>query len=277
MEKLHQKAEILIEALPYIQKYTGCIFVIKYGGNAMIYDDIKRSVIGDIALLKHVGISPIIVHGGGPEISKEMQKAQIKPVFIEGLRYTDEKTINIVRKVSNKINKEIVDMLKNEKCEAENLTEDLMKTKIKDKKLGLVGEIVEVDKNKILQKIKDGIIPVISPLGHEGNNYNNINADIVATRIAEVVKARKLTILTNVEGVYVEGKLISHLSIDEAKKYIEKGIISKGMIPKVSAGIHAIKKGIKKAHLIDGTIKHSLLLEFFTDKGVGTEIVKNGV
>lgn len=276
MEKIQKKTSVLIEALPYIQKYSGKIFVIKYGGNAMTDSDIKKSVMGDIALLKHVGINPIIVHGGGPDISKEMLKACIKPKFIKGLRYTDKKTMGIVKKVSLNINKEITDALKKEKCEAENLTANLIKSKIKDKKLGLVGRVVKVDKNKLLKKLKQGIIPVISPIGCNGKTCNNINADTVATKVAEAVKAEKLTILTNVEGVYEKGKLIPHLSIKEAKTGIKKGVISKGMIPKVLACVHAVNKGVKKAHLIDGTLKHSLLLEIFTDKGIGTEIVKNG-
>lgn len=271
IEKAHILAE---EALPYIQEFKNKIVVIKYGGNAMVNGKLKKSVMKDIALLKHVGINPIIVHGGGPEISKEMKKADIKPKFINGLRYTDKKTMGIVKKVCIKINKEIVDMLKNEKCKAKNLTDNLIKTKIKDKKLGLVGTITKVDKNKISKEIKNGIIPVISPIGYNGKNYNNINADTVATKIAEAVKAEKLTILTNVDGVYEKGKLVSHLSIDDAKKGVKKGVINKGMIPKVLACVNAVNKGVKKAHLIDGTFKHSILLEIFTDKGIGTEIVK---
>lgn len=274
MYKIQEKASILIEALPYIQKYSGKIFVIKYGGNAMIDEDMKKLVIGDIALLKHVGINPIIVHGGAPKINKEMQKAHIKPLFIKGLRYTDKKTMEIVKKVSFEISKEIFEMLEKEKCKAEKINPKIIKTRIKDKKLGLVGEIIKIDKNKILEKIKKGIIPIISPIGYNGSNYNNINADTVATKIAEVVNSEKLTILTNVEGVYEKGKLIGHLSIKEAKNGIEKGVINKGMIPKVLACVHAVNKGVGKAHLIDGTHKHSLLLEIFTDKGIGTEIVR---
>ncbi len=274
MYKIQEKASILSEALPYIQKYSGKIFVIKYGGNAMIDQDIKKSVMGDIALLKHVGINPIIVHGGGPKISREMQKAHIKPKFVNGLRYTDKKTMEIVKKVSYEISKEITGILEKEKCKAEKINPKIIKTKIKDKKLGLVGEIIKIDKNKILNTTKEGIIPVISPIGYNGGNYNNINADTVATKIAEAVNAEKLTILTDVEGVYEKGKLISHLSIKDAKNGIKKGVISKGMIPKVLACINAVNKGVKKAHLIDGTHKHSLLLEIFTDKGIGTEIVK---
>jgi len=274
MHKIQEKAGILMESLPYIQKYSGKIFVIKYGGNVMIDEGIKKSVIGDIALLRHVGINPIIVHGGGPEISKEMQKAHIKPRFVNGLRYTDKKTMEIVKKISYEINKEIVGLFGNEKCAAKTIDSRLIKTKIKDENLGLVGEIIEIDKENILRKIKKGIIPVISPVGYDGKDYNNINADTVATKTAEVVSAEKLTILTNVEGVYENGKLISHLSIKDANEGIRKGVISKGMIPKVLACIHAVNKGVGKAHLIDGTHKHSLLLEIFTDKGIGTEIVR---
>ena len=274
MHKIQQKAGILSEALPYIQKYSGKIFVIKYGGNAMTYKEIQKKVMADIALLKHVGINPVIVHGGGPKISKEMQKAHIKPKFVNGLRYTDDKTMGIVKKVSVEINGEIVQMLKTAGCKAEDITSGLVTSKVKDKKLGLVGEIVKVDKGKVLEKIKKGIIPVISPVGYDGSNYNNINADTVATKVAETIDAEKLTILTNVDGVYENGKLISHLSIKDANLGIKKGVISKGMIPKVLACVHAVNKGVGKAHLIDGTMEHSLLLEIFTDKGIGTEIVK---
>jgi len=275
MDKIQRKAATLSEALPYIKKYSGKIFVIKYGGNAMIDKDMQNSVMQDIALLKHVGINPIVVHGGGPSINKEMQKAEIKPKFVKGLRYTDKKTMSIVRKVCLEINKEIQDMLKEHNCKAENLTNGLIKTKIKNKELGLVGEVISVNDKKLLNKIKKGIIPIISPVGFDGKNFNNINADTVATKVAEAVQAEKLTILTNVEGVYEEGKLITHLSIKGAKKGIKKGVISKGMIPKVLACVNAVNKGVKKAHLVDGTIKNSLLLEIFTNKGIGTEIVKN--
>jgi acetylglutamate kinase len=274
MHKIQQKAGILSEALPYIQKYSGKIFVIKYGGNAMTDKEIQKKVMADVALLKHVGINPVIVHGGGPKISKEMQKAHIKPKFVNGLRYTDDKTMSIVKKVSVEINGEIVQMLKMAGCKAEDVTSGLITSKVKDKKLGLVGEIVKVDKVEILSKIKKGIIPVISPVGYDGSNYNNINADTVATKVAETIDAEKLTILTNVDGVYENGKLISHLSIKDANSGIKKGVISKGMIPKVLACVHAVNKGVGKAHLIDGTMEHSLLLEIFTDKGIGTEIVK---
>lgn len=275
MEKAQEKAIILREALPYIKKYTDKIFVIKYGGNAMIDDDIKRSVMGDIAMLRHVGINVVVVHGGGPNISKEMQKEHIEPKFIDGLRYTDEKTIEVVKRVSFEINNGICEMLRAEKCQAETFEPKKIKAKVKDRKLGLVGEITAVKQRKLLKMLSKEIVPVISPLGWDGKHYLNINADTVATMVAEAVGAEKLTILTDVEGVFEDGKLISHLSISVAKAGIERGVISKGMIPKVLACVHAVNADVPKAHLIDGTLKHSLLLEIFTDKGVGTEIVKD--
>jgi acetylglutamate kinase len=276
MKNIHEKAEVLIEALPYIQKFKGKTFVIKYGGNVMTDMGTKKSIIADIALLKHVGINAVIVHGGGPKISKEMQKEHIIPQFVNGLRYTDKKTMEIVNKVSKELNDEICLMLGNEHCKAENITKKLIKSKVKNPDLGLVGEISSIDKEKLMKKIKSGIIPVISPIGGDKDNLHNINADTVATKIAEIVKAEKLTILTNVDGVYEEGELIPHLSIKDAKEGIKKGIISRGMIPKVMACVHAVQSGVGKAHLIDGTLSNSLLLEIFTDKGIGTEIVKNG-
>ncbi len=275
MNNIHEKAEILIEALPYIQKFKGKNVVIKYGGNVMTDMGTKKSIIADIALLSHVGINPIIVHGGGPEITKEMTKAHIIPRFVKGLRYTDPKTMEIVDTVSKKINDEICMMLENEQCKAKNMTKGLIKSKQQDEELGLVGEIVSIDKSAIMKKLKSGIIPVISPIGSDGKNIHNINADTVATKIAEVIKAEKLTILTNVDGVYADGELIPHLSIKDAKDGIKSGIIGGGMIPKVLACVHAVQQGVGKAHLIDGTLAHSLLLEIFTDKGIGTEIVKN--
>ncbi|MDD5503672.1 MAG: acetylglutamate kinase [Candidatus Thermoplasmatota archaeon] len=275
MYNTQQKIQMLVEVLPYIKKYSGKIVVIKYGGNAMTDEEGKKSVIADVALLRQVGICPVFVHGGGPEINREMQKANIKPVFVNGLRYTDKKTMGIVRKVSANINGEMVKMFKDGGCKAENATDGLMKTAIKNSSLGLVGEIVEVDSGRILQLIEKGIIPVISPVGHDGTNYTNINADTVASKVAEAVNAEKLTILTNVEGVYENGKLIPHLSVSGAKEGIKKGFISGGMIPKVLACVNAVNKGVKKAHLVDGTVKHSLLLEIFTDKGIGTEVVKD--
>lgn len=267
---LNNKTQVLIEALPYIKKYHGKIVVIKFGGNAMSE---MKPVIEDIVLLKHIGIKPVVVHGGGPEIDKELKKAKIKPKFIHGLRYTDNKTIKIVEGVFLKINHDIVSNLKNHGAKAINAP-GIIKVKQKNPKLGLVGEITKINDNKILKIINNGFVPVISPLG-TGNDskHYNINADTAASSIAVALKAEKLTIITNVYGVVINGKLQPHIDFKTAKKEIRKGVINKGMIPKVEACIYAVKNKCPKAHLINGLVPHSLLLEIFTDKGIGTEIV----
>ena len=268
--KLNNKTQVLIEALPYIKKYNNRIVVIKFGGNAMSE---MKPVVEDIVLLKHIGIKPVVVHGGGPEIDKELKKAKIKIRFINGLRYTDNETIKIVKKVFLKINQAIVSNIKAHGAKAMNASGNIA-VKQKDPRLGLVGEIKNVDSNKILKIINNGFIPVISPLGIGNNNKcYNINADTAASYIATALNAEKLTILTNVDGVIIDKKLQTHIDFNTAKKEIKKGIISKGMIPKVEACIHAVKNKCPKAHLINGLVPHSLLLEIFTDKGIGTEIV----
>jgi len=267
---LNNKTHVLIEALPYIKKYHGKIVVIKFGGNAMSE---MRHVIEDIVLLKRIGIKPVVVHGGGPEIDKELIKAKIKIRFINGLRYTDNKTIKIVEKVFSKISRNIILNLKNHGAKAINAVE-IIKVKQKNPKLGLVGEITKIGNNKILKIINNGFIPVISPLGigNDSKHYN-INADTAASHIATALNAEKLTILTNVDGVIINKKLQPHIDFKTAKKEMKRGIISKGMIPKVEACIYAVKNKCPKAHLINGLVPHSLLLEIFTDKGIGTEIV----
>jgi len=267
---LNSKTQVLIEALPYIKKYNNKIVVIKFGGTTI--SEIEH-VVDDIVLLKHIGIKPVVVHGGGPGIDKELLKAKIKPKFIHGLRYTDSKIIKIVKKVFNKINKDIVSNIEAHGAKAVN-TAGTIKVKQKDPKLGLVGKITGINKNKILEIANNDFIPVISPLG-TGNDSKlyNINADTIASEIAVAINAEKLTILTNVNGVIINNKLQSHIDFKTAKKEIKKGIINKGMIPKVEACINAVKNKCPKAHLINGLVPHSLLLEIFTDKGIGTEIV----
>jgi acetylglutamate kinase len=279
MKTLKQKITTLIEALPYIQRYHGKIVVIKYGGNAMIRPSLKKSVITDIVLLKHVGINPIIVHGGGPDVNKAMAKEGMGPKFVKGLRVTDEKTMKIVEKVFEGINQEMCKYIK--KAGGKSLCvsgrdHKLISVKQKDKALGFVGDIKSIHPAIITSVIKENYIPVVSPIGVSSDNeVYNINADTAASALAIALRAEKLTILTNVEGVYDGGSLISQLTIRAAKNKIQKGVIRKGMIPKVEACVEAVKNGCQKAHLIDGTMKHSLLLEIFTDKGVGTEIIKN--
>ena len=270
---LNDKTNVLIEALPYISKYNKKLVVIKAGGNALSKQD---EIIEDIVLLKLLGMKPIVVHGGGPEIDREMEKSGIKPVFIDGLRYTDEKVIKSVVKAFSKINKDIVKKIKSHGAKAVNL-KDSLKAKQKQEKYGLVGEITHVDKKKIMAAVNKDFIPVISTLGIGNGKTYNINADTAAAHVAVALKAEKLTILTNVDGVVIGGKLQSHVDFKAALREIKRGIISKGMIPKVNACIYAVRKKCPKAHLINGLTPHSLLLEIFTDEGVGTEIVyRNG-
>ncbi|MBW2989896.1 acetylglutamate kinase [Candidatus Woesearchaeota archaeon] len=275
MDDLIKKASILTEALPYMQKFRGRIAVIKYGGNAMASSSLKRSVMKDIVLLKHVGILPVIVHGGGPFINEEMKKKDVKPVFVEGLRVTDKETISVVKDVFRKINDEIKEIIREEGGKAVSVNHAIIAEQ-KSRQLGLVGTVIKIDKGMIKDAIDKGNIPVISPLGTGGEETYNINADDAATKIAVALKAEKMTLLTNVDGVIEKGKLISHLSIKDAHRHIRNKVITEGMIPKVKACVEAVEAGCRKAHLINGMISHALLLEIFTDKGIGTEIVKNG-
>ncbi len=271
---LIDKTQVLIEALPYIKKFKDKIVVIKFGGNAMSE---MKSMIEDIVLLKHIGIKPIVVHGGGPEIDLELKKAKITPRFIDGLRYTDDSIIEIVEQVFRRINNEIVAEIISHGAKSVSAT-GYIKAKQKNPKLGLVGEITGINEEKIYEVLKSDFIPVISPIGiGDDGKYYNINADTVASHIAVALNAEKLTILTNVDGIIINDNCLSHIDLNTARKEIENGTINKGMIPKVEACMHAVQNHCPKAHLINGLIPHSLLLEIFTDKGVGTEIVyKNG-
>ncbi len=270
------KAKILIdEALPYLQKFKNKIMVIKYGGNAMINNELKNSVMKDIAFLKTVGIKPVVIHGGGQEITKEMEKLGTKPIFINGLRVTNKSAIKIIKKVFANINTEIQNNLKKHHVLAKCVY-NCMCVIQKNKELGFVGEIKSVNTKKIMHVLAEDKIPVISPLGTMNGQIYNINADIAAMKIAVGLHAVKLTILTNVDGVIEAGKLISHLSIKDARIHISNGVITSGMIPKVEACIEAVQLGCQKAHLINGTVPHSLLFEIFTEKGIGTEVVTNG-
>lgn len=276
MKHLIEKAKILIdEMLPYAHKFKGRTVVIKYGGNAMINSELKLSVMKDIAFLNALGIRTVIIHGGGPEISKEMEKKGIKPKFIDGLRVTDKAIISIIKKVFRSTNSDIRSLLSELDVPTENI-ENAIIARQKDDALGLVGEVVDVKSSKILKALGKGRVAVISPLGYNGKSRYNINADTAATKVAVSLKAEKLTILTNVDGVIEDGNLVSHLSVSSAMHKIKSGVITAGMIPKVKACIEAVEAGCKKAHLINGTIEHSLLFEIFTYKGIGTEIAKNG-
>ena len=290
METIIKKAEILIEALPYIQKLYGKTVVIKYGGNAMINDELKNSVMEDITLLKYIGMNPVVVHGGGPDINKALQVFDIKSQFINGLRVTDSATMEIAQMVLvGKTNKEIVSLLNKMGGKAiglsgidGNLVEcEQYKTVIdgKEADLGYVGKITNINA-KVLELIsKDEYIPVVAPIGigKDGKSYN-INADTVAGEIAASLKAEKLMLLTDVEGVKASKEspeILSALTINEVHDLIDKKVISGGMIPKVLGCIDALEKGVGRTHIIDGRIPHCILLEIFTYKGIGTMITKD--
>jgi len=292
METVIKKAEILIEALPYIQKLFGKTVVIKYGGNAMINDELKTSVMEDITLLKYIGMNPVVVHGGGPDINKALDKFNIKSQFVNGLRLTDKATMDIAQMVLvGKTNKEIVSLLNQMggkaiglcgidgsiiECEQYKTTVDGVETD-----LGYVGKITNINSKLIELLAKDEYIPVIAPIGigKDGQSYN-INADTVAGEISAALKAEKLMLLTDVAGVK-KGKdadeIVPALTSAEALDLIDKKIIDGGMIPKVLGCIDALEKGVGRTHIIDGRIPHCLLLEIFTNKGIGTMIMKEKI
>lgn len=276
-----QKANVLIESLPYIRTFYNQTVVIKYGGNAMINEELKQTVIKDIVLMKYVGMNPVVVHGGGPEIDEMMKKLGKEPKFIDGLRVTDEETMQIAEMVLlGKINRQIVSLINGNGIKAIGISGKDGKTiraVQKDPKLGLVGEIKKIDTSLITTMTDRGYVPVIAPIayGKDGETYN-INADEVAGKLAAALKAKKLILITDVKGVMKDqqdsSSLISHIKIKEIKKYIEDRIINGGMIPKVQCCYDAVSRGVERAHIIDGRKPHSMLLEIFTDEGIGTMI-----
>lgn len=294
MNGLIEKANVLIEALPYIRTFFGKTFVIKYGGNAMLSPELKKAVILDVILLKYVGLNPILVHGGGPEIDEMMRRLGKQPVFAGGLRVTDEETMEIVQMVLvGKVNQEIVSLINRfggkavgvsgkdgnliiarkrsaERVESEGRTEWI--------DLGYVGDVETVNPALLETLSREGYIPVVSSIGVglDGESYN-VNADVVAGELAAALKADKLIMLTDVEGIYENPKdpetLISALPVATARELIARGAIGEGMIPKVESCIKALEAGVSRTHIIDGRITHSLLMEIFTDEGVGTMVV----
>ena len=283
IETMIKKADILIEALPYIRKLCKKKIVIKYGGNAMINEDLKNSVMDDIILLKYVGIDPIVVHGGGPDITNALKAYNIKSEFINGLRVTDKETVGIAQMVLvGKTNKDIVSRLNHAGGKAiglSGLDGDLIKCKKlytevdgKETDIGYVGDIVSVNTKVIDLLTNDEYIPVIAPIGvdDEGNSYN-INADSVAAAVAEALDAEKLMYLTDVRGVLdKDGELLQRIYTDEVEQLIADETITGGMIPKVTGCKEAVDNGVERVHIIDGRIVHSILLEIFTDHGIGT-------
>lgn len=281
------KAEILMEALPYIQRLSGKHVVIKYGGNAMNDESIIKTILQDITLLKYVGVNPIVVHGGGPEINKMLNRLNIKSSFHKGLRITDKETMEIVEMVlAGKVNKDIVAKLNAMGAKAIGLSgkdASLIKAKKKISRdgvdLGFVGDVVEINKELLFELTDKGYIPVIAPIGvgEDGMSYN-INADIVAGEIAAAVKAEKLMFLTDIDGVRMDPDdpetLISIISVDHIYRLIEQRVIDGGMIPKVMGSIKGIEQGVSKTHIVNGTLPHSIILEIFTDKGIGTMVTR---
>lgn len=283
------KAKILIEALPYIQKFNGKTVVIKYGGNAMINDELKNKVMEDITLLKYIGINPIVVHGGGPDISKALKKFDIESEFINGLRVTDEETMRVAQMVLvGKTNKEIVSLLGTKGGKGlgiSGIDGGLIEcrkcfTEVNGEKvdIGFVGDIVNINERVLDIMTKDDYIPVVAPIGtdSEGNSYN-INADTVAGAIAAAIQAEKLILITDIEGIKESPEsedIIYKIGRKEINRMIDEGRIVGGMIPKVKGGLEAIDAGVNTVHIIDGRIPHCLLLEIFTDSGIGTMITR---
>lgn len=298
MNKLIKKANVLIEALPYIRTFRGKTIVIKYGGHAMTDAPLKERFAQDVVLLKYVGLNPVIVHGGGPQIDKMLARLGIQARFRHGVRVTDEATMEIVEMVlAGKINMEIVDLLNRHggravglsgkdgglmltrplttKAWAESLEKDLDDGKDGGENFGFVGEVQSVDPSLVLKLQQDHYIPVIAPIGtdREGSTYN-INADLVAGAIAGALTAEKLLMMTDVKGIRdAKGRHLSTVSRKDVQRMVKKGTISEGMLPKVHACLDALAGGVGKAHIIDGRIPHAILLEVFTHKGIGTEIV----
>lgn len=277
-------AKVLTQALPYIQSLSGKIVVIKYGGNAMTSEELRKSVATDIVLMQCIGLKPIIVHGGGPDISEFLNKIGKESKFIDGLRYTDEKTMEIVKMVlGGKVNKDIVSLIESAGGKAIGLT-GLDGSFIKAKKLegpvdlGFVGEITSIDTNIINMALSSGYIPVIGSvaIGENSTQSYNINADTCAAKLSAALKAEKLILLTNVPGLMVDSKdptsLISTLRLHEVKKLYADKIIQGGMIPKIECCVEAVRMGVKTAHIIDGTLHNSILLELLSNEGIGTMI-----
>lgn len=278
-----ERASILIEALPYIQKYNNKVVVIKYGGNAMINEKLKEAVMGDIVLLSLVGVKVVLVHGGGPEISDMLKKVGKESVFLDGLRVTDSETMDIVQMIlAGKVNKNLVKLIQTKGGNAIGLCGAdgaMIKAKALDEKYGFVGEVEDVDIDPILGVLDYDYIPVVSTIGidSDGNTYN-INADTAAAAIAAKLKAECLITLTDIEGILRDkddpSTLIKTIKTSEAPALMQEGVISGGMIPKIQGCIDAIENGVKKVFVIDGRIEHSILIETFTDEGLGTMLVK---
>jgi len=283
MRRIIEKADILIEALPYIRSFRRKAFVIKYGGRAILSDKGRRSILQDLVFLSSVGISPILVHGGGPQIDQRLKASGRATHFVGGRRVTDEETVRVVDEALSELNQQLVHEIREElKGRANGISgkQGLFSVRrISRKKLGFVGEIVKVQKAMIEKLLEDSTVPVVSPVsrGRDGRLYN-VNADEAATKLAEALRAEKLVFLTDVNGILRDRRdpasRIPTVRVSEVRSLISRRIIDQGMIPKIEAAVHAISKGVKKVHIINGNLPRALLLEIFTDKGIGTEIIR---
>ncbi|MHB8762082.1 MAG: acetylglutamate kinase [Coriobacteriia bacterium] len=285
MQEMLDKAAILMESLPWIKRAWGRTVVIKYGGAAMTDEALRHSVAADVVLMKLVGINPVIVHGGGPEITRYMLRLEMPVEFVDGLRVTTPEAMELVRMVLvGKVNGDLVSAINAHGRLAVGISGDdgnLIRATQKDPRLGRVGDVTAVDTAVVTNLIEDGFIPVIASVGagDDGGSFN-INADLVAGEIAAALGAEKVIFLTDVDGLYAdfsdEGSLISALTFDEASSMIDRGELASGMIPKVGACVHALRQGVSRAHILNGTIPHALLLEVYTDEGIGTMITGAG-
>ena len=292
VKKSMERADVLLEALPYIRRFYGKTIVIKYGGHAMADEELKENFARDVVMMKYIGINPVVVHGGGPQIGSFLKKLGKDSKFVQGMRVTDEETMDIVEMVLvGKVNKEIVGLINRHGGKAVGLSGKdanliraekyyLSEEKVKDTPpeiidIGLVGRVTEINAALIASLTANGVIPVIAPtgVGEHGETYN-INADLVAGAVAAALMAEKLILLTDVPGVLDRNRELIHTMDDRTtRRMIEEGIIEGGMFPKVKCCLKALKGGVKKAHIVDGRLKHTILLEMFTDQGIGTEIV----
>ncbi len=280
-----ERAEVLTEALPYIKRYNGKVVVVKYGGNAMINQELKEQVMEDIVLLWLIGVKIVLVHGGGPEITELMDKLGKKAVFVDGLRVTDKETVDIVQMVlAGKINKSLVNFLEMKGGKAMGISGmdgKLIEAEMKDERLGYVGKITNINIQPVKDLLEKGYIPVISTVGADGNgNAYNINGDTAAARIAGALNAERLIMMTDIAGVLKDkddvSTLIPHITVKEAEQLQEQGVISGGMIPKINCCIDALNHGVKKVIIMDGRVSHSIIMEILTNEGAGTMVVNDG-
>jgi acetylglutamate kinase len=283
MQNLVEKAEVLVEALPYMRRFLGKTVVIKYGGHAMTDESVRASFAVDIVLLKHIGLRPVVVHGGGPQIAATLKRLGKESTFVEGLRVTDDETMDVVEMVlGGKVNREIVESIQRAGGRSVGLTGSdggllrVQRKKVNGQDIGRVGELTEVDPEVIVSVSESGFIPVVAPIGVDGSGTTyNVNADEAAGGLAAALESEKLMLLTDVQGVLdAEGQLLSQLTVQETRKHIAEGTITEGMIPKVGCCIAALEGGVNRAHIVDGRVLHAVLLEIFTDNaGVGTLFV----